>query len=295
MSISDAANKKAVLVKRSSRVGLFTLVVAILVLVSLQWTLDEVVKGQLVLEVRQWAQWDFLESKWTYFYLHLFTFIPVFVLSFDKKVAYYRAWKHLFPAIALIALVFIGWDIFFTEKEVWGFNETYLSGLHLFNLPIEEVLFFFTVPFACVFIYECLNAYISKDLLATFEHIISWTLVLLFFGLGFWKFWHMYTATTFLLAGGFLLGHKLWIKGPYRSRFFLAYAVSWIPFILVNGVLTGGFTREPVVIYNPDEYFGFRIGSVPIDDSIYSFLLLFSVVTIYEGLKNEQSKRRNQK
>ena len=33
---------------------------------------------------------SWLESHFTYFYLHLFTFVPVLALSFDKRVQYYK-------------------------------------------------------------------------------------------------------------------------------------------------------------------------------------------------------------
>ena len=258
------------------------LVALALVIVSLQWGLDTVNKGQLLLEVPKWTQWSFLESHWTYFYLHLFTIIPVLALSFDKNVHFYKKWKYLFPATVIVGLIFIAWDVVFTAREVWGFNHDYLSGIFILGLPIEEILFFVTVPYACVFVYECLNFYVKKDILAPLEKFLTPTFVLLFLAIGCWKFWHMYTATTFLLAGLFLLYHYLYLDGSYRSRFYLSFLVIWAPFLLVNGVLTGGFTQAPVVIYNPAEYFGLRVGSVPIDDSVYNFLMLFSIVTLFE-------------
>lgn len=253
-----------------------------MIFLAVQWSLDTVKPGNLLLEVPEVRLLPWLETSYAYLYLHLFTFIPVFALSFDKNVHYFRKWKHLLPAILPVAAFFIVWDVFFTVKGVWGFNHDYLSGVYLVNLPLEEWLFFFTVPFACVFIYECLNFYIKKDLLQSIAPFLTNLLIVVFFAIGIWKFWHMYTATTFLLAGGFLLYHKLFEDGVYMSRFYLAYLVSWIPFLIVNGVLTGGYTQEPVVIYNPEEYFGIRITSVPVDDSAYSFLLLLMVTTLFE-------------
>jgi len=197
-------------------------------------------------------------------------------------VAFYRKWGALFPSIFIVALIFIIWDVWFTEAGIWRFNPDYLIGVNLINLPLEEWLFFFTVPFACVFIYECLNFYIKPDLLKAAEPFITPTLILLFLAVGCWKIWNMYTATTFILSGLFLLYHYLFENGAYRSRFYLAYLVTWIPFLLVNGVLTGGYTQEPIVIYNPEEYLGLRVTSVPFDDSIYNFLLLLMVITLFE-------------
>src|SRR3712207_5526265 len=100
-----------------------------------------------------------------YLYLNIFTILFPLLRSFDKRVQFYKTWKYLFPAIAINALIFIIWDSIFTHHGVWGFNTDSLLGIYLFNLPLEEILFFITVPYACVFIYECLNVYVKRDLL----------------------------------------------------------------------------------------------------------------------------------
>lgn len=259
------------------------------VAVGLQWLTDPVSPGNLQMEVPKVSLQPWLETPYLYFYLHAFTLIPVLLLSFDQNVHYFRKWKFLLPAILPVAAIFIIWDVFFTVRGVWGFNDKYLTGVQFLQLPVEEWLFFFTVPFACVFIYECLNFYIRRDLLASVERWLTPLLVVFFLSTGSFFWSHMYTATTFLLAGGFLLFHYLFLDGSYRSRFYLAYLGSWGPFLIVNGVLTGGYTLEPVVVYNPEEFLGIRITSVPLDDSVYSFLLFLGTVTIFEALRKNRA------
>lgn len=256
-------------------------------LVAFLWLTDTVKSDNLLFTVPKVTQWPWLETHWTYFYLHLFTFLPVFLLSFDRNVHYYRKWKYLLPAILPVGAFFILWDIFFTVRGVWGFNEDYLSGLQLLHLPVEEWLFFLTVPFACVFIYECLNFYVARDWLAPLESWLTPVLIFVFLIVGFLYWGRLYTSTTFLLTGFFLLYHYLFLDGSYRSRFYLAYLVSLLPFLLVNGVLTGGYTQEPVVIYNPQEYLGIRITSVPLDDAVYGFLLLMGTTTLFEFFRKK--------
>jgi len=65
----------------------------------------------------------------------------------------------LFPSIVIMALIFIIWDVIFTKYDIWGFNDKYLVGLNIINLPLEEWLFFITIPYACVFIYDCIKYY----------------------------------------------------------------------------------------------------------------------------------------
>ena len=60
------------------------------------------------------------------------------------------------------------------------------------------------------------------------------------------------------------------------------FLVSLIPFLIVNGFLTGSYTEEAVVIYNDDQNFGIRILNIPIEDVFYCFNILVLVVAVYE-------------
>ena len=68
----------------------------------------------------------------------------------------------LLPSIVLMMLIFIPWDIWFTDWSVWQFNSDYIFGVKIFQLPIEEWMFFIIVPFSCVFIHEVLNYFLIK-------------------------------------------------------------------------------------------------------------------------------------
>ena len=249
--------------------------------------------GELQREVPKLGNFPFFETQYAYLYLHIVTFFPVFALSFDRRVHYFRSWWALFPAIAVVGTLFIVWDVYFTHAGVWGFNERYLSGAFLWGLPVEEWLFFFTVPFACIFIYECLNYYVPWNPLINSERWITLGLLLVALVLAIVYREKIYSAITFLLLVWLLSLHlNFWAskRGPHvRSRFYMAYFVSCVPFVLVNGVLTGGFTEYPIVLYNNAENLGKRLGSIPLDDFGYSFLLLFGTVTLYEWIKNRKS------
>lgn len=234
------------------------------------------------------------EHRWFYALLHAVSLLPVIALSFDRKVHFHTSWRDLIPAIVIIGAAFIAWDVVFTSWKIWGFNHHYISGLKVAGLPWEEWLFFFTVPFACLFIYECLNAYIGRDLLGGIQHALTIGLIVLFGVLGLVLYDRIYSATTFLLTAAFLLVHLLYLPGTWRGRFYLAWLVSWIPFLLIDGALTGSFTLEPIVLYHPPEFSGWRIVSIPVEDSVYSLLLLMSITTIYEH-KKEQRKKRSKK
>ncbi len=253
-------------------------------LVLLNWATADIRQNNLQLDVQPPLHIPFFETHYLYLMMHAFAFIPVFLLSFDKKVAFYKTWKHLFPALLTVAIIFWIWDIFKTNSQVWGFNPRYYTRL-LVNLPIEEWLFFITFPFCSVFIYACLNAYFPNDTLKRFDRPLS---VLFGFGclavgLIFWK--NSYTATTWIPAGLFALWHFWRFPNTYRTKFYRAFFVGLIPFFLVNAIFAGAATAEPLVIYNPEEYLGMRVGVIPLDDFVYNFLLEFMIVYFFERFR----------
>ena len=186
-------------------------------------------------------------------------------------------------------LVFIPWDIWFASQGVWWFRKEYILGVEVFHLPIEEWLFFIIVPYACVFIYEVLNFYVKKDILFSIAkpfYLVFGLSLLILTAVYFPRY---YTSITFGTSGlvSLLLAYlvPLW-----SGRFLLTYFVSFLPFILVNGILTGSFTKSPVVNYNADEIIGLRIFTIPIEDCGYNFLMLLIVVALFEKYRVVKTK-----
>jgi len=225
-----------------------------------------------------------------YLWLNVLSFAGPFLLSFDKKVHFYTHWKTLFPAILVVGAGFIAWDIYFTEQGIWGFNPDYLSGVTIVNLPLEECLFFFTVPYACVFIYEVMKAYFPNFRPIQFAYWFSFafTIIALALALIFHENWYTFSA---LLGAGVLnwVIYFGWTPKWY-PYFVVSFIVTMVPFLIVNGVLTGAVTPEPVVWYSEEHIMGPRIITIPVEDIFYNFFMLFPVVGIHEWLK---SMRKN--
>ena len=63
-----------------------------------------------------------------YLILNLASISVPLLYSFEKRMRFIRWWKEVFLSIAIVASLFIIWDIFFTAQGVWGFNERYFDG-----------------------------------------------------------------------------------------------------------------------------------------------------------------------
>jgi lycopene cyclase domain-containing protein len=199
--------------------------------------------------------------------------------NFSKK------WKYILPGIGISAIFFLLWDELFTSLGVWGFNPDYLSGIYIFSLPVEEVLFFFCIPYACLFTYFALNNLIEKDHLFPHQELISSLLIFLLLIIGGYYINKLYTGVTFMATGLLLAFIMLKLRTRYMGRFYLAFGVLLIPFLIVNGILTGSFIDAPVVWYNNEENLGVRIGTIPVEDVIYGMLMLLVPISIAENLE----------
>ncbi len=232
-----------------------------------------------------------MNEKYLYLALDLASISIPLLLSFYKPAPFYKTWRNLWPAISVTALIFILWDEWFTRAGVWGFNPRYLTGIYIGKLPLEEILFFICIPYACVFTYFALSHLIKKDYLFPHQELISSTIIILMLLIGTYNMEKWYTGVTFILLGVFLAFQMLKIRPRYMGRFYMAYAVILIPFFIVNGILTGSFIEEEVVWYNNHENLGIRLGTIPIEDIFYGMLLILMNVVIYEWLKAKNPAR----
>lgn len=224
----------------------------------------------------------------TYLLINIFTIAYPLFKSFEQKVNMVSRWPALLPAIGITAAFFIVWDALFTAMGVWGFNDSHLIGLRVLDLPVEEWIFFFTVPYACMFIYEVMNYFVKKDVLGKVARPFTIVLAVFLAVMGSLHLDKWYTSVTFLTTAGWL-GLIILKRPVWLGRFYVGYLVSLLPFIIVNGLLTGSFLDEPVVWYNDAENLGIRLGTIPIEDSIYMLLLLLMNTTFYEWLRRKPS------
>lgn len=221
-------------------------------------------------------------ERYYYLGLDILSIAFPFLASFEKRIDFRSKWSGLFTGIAVMAVVFLVWDAIFTANGVWGFNPRYLIGIHIIGMPLEEWLFFLLIPYSCMFLYEVMRYFVPRNVFGTIARPFSILLiiVLILVGVLFWG--RIYTNITFFSTALFLAYHVFIAKSPWLGRFYVGYAVSLVPFFLVNGILTGWLLPEPIVWYNDAENLGLRLNTIPIEDSMYLLFFLLLVTTFYE-------------
>ena len=178
--------------------------------------------------------------------------------------------------------IFIIWDVLFTRWDVWGFNEDYLLGRNIINLPIEEWLFFVCIPYACVFMHFAIQELLPKAVLSVkITTIITYILLFLFLILSIANYDKLYTQVNYYFAFLVLL-ISFRFSSQILSKYYVTFLLMLIPFFIVNGILTGSFIHEQVVWYNNDENLGIRLFTIPIEDVTYAFSLILCTLLLME-------------
>jgi len=219
-----------------------------------------------------------------YLWLNIGSIAVPLLYSFHPKLQLYKKFHWLLLSLMLTMGVFIPWDVIFTINGVWGFNSDYFLGFEIFSLPLEEWLFFICIPFACVFTHYALLLYFPNlKLNKVATKAISISLVLILFRLALANYDKWYTLVNFSLAIPLT-----WLVYKYNPQllqhFFLTFLVMLIPFFIVNGVLTGSWIDNQVVWYNDAENLGIRMGTIPVEDSIYAYSMILMNLYYFEYL-----------
>jgi lycopene cyclase domain-containing protein len=101
--------------------------------------------------------------KIEYFIVLTVAFIIPFIYSFSRKLDFYKYPLRLIPAIGSPFAVLIMWDSIAVSRGHWNFNEKYITGIKIINLPVEEILFFIIIPFCALFTWEVVKYFMRKS------------------------------------------------------------------------------------------------------------------------------------
>lgn len=229
-----------------------------------------------------------MDKQFTYLFLIVFTIAGPIALSFDKKVAFYKNFKQFAFSAGITSLIYLIWDILFTKSNIWKFNDVYILKHKLLELPLEEYLFFIVVPYASLFIYECIKNYYPNLKVGgtlTWKIVLTFSILMILFNYSKW-----YTIVTFGLLSLILtitIIRNTKIFKSISNHLFAAWVVCLLPMSFVNGVLTG----KPILIYNDAENCTLRIGTIPLEDFFYHMLYMVIMIFIYEYIKATKSKK----
>ncbi|MGX5683057.1 lycopene cyclase domain-containing protein [Chryseobacterium cucumeris] len=227
--------------------------------------------------------------QYTYILINFFTVIICFLASFDRRIQFNKLFLKFFLSSTIVAVPFILWDIWFTGKGVWWFDDRYTLGFKIAGLPLEEWLFFYCIPFACVFTYYCLEKFFTFNRADLFNNLIVFTSVIVLSVVGLLYYDRIYTLLTIIVTVLTLSYLHFIAKKEWIGKASFVYLVLMPGFFAVNGILTGSFIPSPVVNYNPGDFLGVRMGTIPVEDAVYGYSqFLLNIYFFKKITKNEK-------
>lgn len=221
-----------------------------------------------------------MSTHYVYLVIDICCIIVPLAASFYPAIGFYKQWRYAVPAILITAIVFLVWDEIFTRQSIWSFNSRYILGYYYQHLPIEEILFFVCIPYACLFVFHCIELFVKVKHFR-WVNFTTWGLAILLLIIGITHLQLFYTSVTFLSLGIILFIAAI-TKPAYMARFYVAFLLALIPFFISNGLLTGSWLQEPVVMYNNNYNLNIRLATIPIEDIFYGMEFQLLNVILYK-------------
>lgn len=219
--------------------------------------------------------------KIEYLILNLIIFLGPFLLSFEKGVHYFSRWKYAFKAIIIVSIPFIIWDISVNYRH-WWFNSNYILNFRLLGLPLEECLFFVTVPFSVLFIWEIFSKKTGNPVNLKRKAIQKIVIAFAIPGISLLYFGIEYTGLAMIaLSITGIMDFTLKTQILLRKNTYIYLGIVTLLNLIFNGYLTG----RPIVLYNEAYHLNWRIITIPIEDFIYGYSLILSNTILFEKFK----------
>lgn len=224
----------------------------------------------------------------TYLLVLFFTIIICFIASFDRRIRFDRHFGAFIKAAVLVAIPFIAWDVWFTAEGVWWFDTNYTLGLVIAGLPLEEWLFFLCIPFSCIFTYYCIDKFFKWEWLAGLNNLIVFVTVVVCSVMALLHYDKIYTLVTAIATLGTLIYLHFIARAEWIGKASLVFTILMLGFFPVNGVLTGSWIASPIVNYNPGDFLGIRMGTIPVEDAVYGYTQFILILYFFKKFQHAE-------
>ena len=220
--------------------------------------------------------------KFEYLLFNFVIIVGPVVSQCSRQIRHVSHWRLKLLVIGIVMIPYITWDAIVAGSH-WWFNETYTLDFCLLGLPIGEWLFFLTVPFGCLLVWETLpgaDSWLGQLKFLRYVRAVLYAAL----PISVWIFstGRQYTGLvlfSFGLVG--LVDMLLNVNLLLQPKTYLYLGIVSVLILVFNGYLTA----RPVVLYGEAYQSGYRILTIPIEDFGYGFTLMLFNAMLYEKLK----------
>ena len=95
----------------------------------------------------------------------------------------------------------------------------------------------------------------------------------------------IYTLITAIVTIVTLIYLHFIVKAEWITKASIIFTILMLGFFPVNGILTGSFIENPIVNYNPKDFLGIRLFTIPIEDAVYGYTQFLLVLYFFKQFK----------
>lgn len=74
----------------------------------------------------------------------------------------YARWRRLLLTLLPVFVVFTAWDVLAIRAGHWSYDVRQTTGLHVGDVPVEELLFFLVIPTCSILAFEAVRSVRSR-------------------------------------------------------------------------------------------------------------------------------------
>lgn len=103
-----------------------------------------------------------MADQYQYLLLMAACLLATLPLEFFLRARVYRRPIRLLLSLTPTLVVFIIWDVVGIIREHWSYSPKYTTGVMLWVMPLEELVFFIVIPICGLLTYEAVGTVLKR-------------------------------------------------------------------------------------------------------------------------------------
>lgn len=127
-----------------------------------------------------------------------------------------------------------------------------------------------------------IDKYYKWNVLSGFNNILVFVSVIVLSLVALLNIDKIYTLVTSIVTITTLIYLHFIARSEWITKASVVFTILMLGFFPVNGILTGSYIENPIVNYNPTDFLGIRMFTIPIEDAVYGYSQFLLVLYFFK-------------
>ena len=217
--------------------------------------------------------------------INFFLLLLSLYLMYSLRLQFVKDWKAALYSVLFTGIFSLGISVSFVRFKLIHYDFNQDAGFELSGVPLAAVLLCFTLPLACIAIYNTLNQRYRDNSLDKYTLAFSNMLLGLCVAFVFFAYTMAYSVITFVMLFMLMLFMEYRNKLRFMYRFYRTYGLLALSYFLVSLVL-GSINGAA---YHVAHTVKFTLAGVPFENYALLFIIVLFTIYMYEMFKNRRN------